>query len=251
MPPVSATDYNTSQANKRRRLSLPKSSSSSSTKSNTSGQVDLDTPPSSAPRPTMSLRLTIPQPELNKEDQRKFAIRRVAAERWKSKLQRPFPLGREIREAYKLKLMRHYTNPSTPSMPDFIKPRIDHSPRVTGLLKQFPLLNTSNTGPRGPALGAAPALPPTTVQILKTEQDYMQLTANKSITRSEDAQRLAWKNFSATESDRIDRGREAMMESGLVVDDLVKEDRGLKNGLPEWKKLHTGKFAAETRAMRK
>jgi hypothetical protein len=36
-----------------------------------------------------------------------------------------------------------------------------------------------------------------------------------------------------------------MMESGLVMGDLYKENHGAKNGLPEWRKRHTGKFSKE------
>ncbi|EAT84384.2 hypothetical protein SNOG_08108 [Parastagonospora nodorum SN15] len=89
--------------------------------------------------------------------------------------------------------------------------------------------------------------PPKATQGRKSEENNMQLKMNKNITKSEAAQRLAWKSFSATERDRIDRGREAMMESGLIVDDLNSEQRGTKNGLPEWRKKNTGKFAREKR----
>lgn len=94
-------------------------------------------------------------------------------------------------------------------------------------------------------------MPLITVQDFKTMDDHMRLRVNKDITRSERVQRLAWKSFSATERDRVDRGREAMMESGLVVEDLVKESRGAKNGLPEWKKCTTGRFAKEKRSIPK
>jgi hypothetical protein len=81
--------------------------------------------------------------------------------------------------------------------------------------------------------------------------DLMRLRANKDITRSEQAHRLAWESFSATERDRIDREREAMMESGLIVEELIKEARGVKNELPEWKKYTTGRFAKEKRSILK
>lgn len=177
------------------------------------------------------LRLTIPKPELTKEDHRKLAIRKTAAERWKSKLQRPPPKSGEITAAYNLKLLRHYTRHSTTPAPNFIKPQIDTSPRVRRLLKQFPLLsaasivNTSNP----------------------TQEAVSILQLNKRITKSETAQRLAWEAFSATEKDRVDRGREAMMESGLVVSELYKEMEGAANELPEWKKLNTSRFAEEQR----
>jgi hypothetical protein len=210
-----------------------------------SQEVNIETPQSSAPVETMSLRLTIPKEELTKDEQRTLSIRRAAAERWKSKLQNPFPKSKEINSAYKMKLLRHYRSTVPSPEPDFIKPRIEASPRVTKLLQKFPKMHASNSARPPPAPGFAPLEHPTPAQILHRENDYMQLRANKNITKSEWAQRLAWQSFSATENDRIDRGREAMMESGLVADDLVKEDRGLRNGLPEWRKAYTGQFAKE------
>jgi hypothetical protein len=193
----------------------------------------------------MSLRLTIPQEEVTKGDRRTLAIRRAAAERWKPKLQDPYPKGKEIGSAYKLKLLRHYASQQTSSEPNFVKPRINFSPRVNKLLTRFPKMNALRTGRAPPAPGFVALELPSPAHDFQQEREHAQLRINKNITRSEEVQRLAWKSFSATESDRIDRGREAMMESGLVVDDLLREDRGQRNGLPEWRKLHTGKFASE------
>lgn len=71
------------------------------------------------------------------------------------------------------------------------------------------------------------------------------LRANMSITKSEYAQRLAFQCFSVPEPGRIDRGREAMMVSGLREVDLTKEALDMQNKLPEWRKKRTGKFAGE------
>ena len=71
------------------------------------------------------------------------------------------------------------------------------------------------------------------------------LRANMSITKSEYAQRLAFQCFSVPEPGRIDRGREAMMVSGLREVDLSNEALDLPNKLPEWKKRRTGKFAGK------
>jgi hypothetical protein len=243
-PPVSTANYDTSRANKRRRLSPPSLNPSPSTKLIRDDEADLYTPPTSAPPETISLRLTIPHDKPTKENHRTLAIRRAAAERWKPKLQKPFPKGKEISNAYKPKPLRY-------SEPNFIKPRIDVSPRVTGLLKRFPEVDTSASSPRSSAAGFVPVGQPSPIQVLQTEEDYMRLRQNKLITRSEQAQQLAWQSFSATEKDRIDRGREAMLESGLVVDDLIKEDKGLRNGLPEWRKMRTGRFAEKNQIRRK
>jgi hypothetical protein len=191
----------------------------------------------------MSLRLIIPREEVTKDDHRTLAIRRAAAERWKPKLQNPYPRSKEIGSAYKLKLLRHYASSQTSSEPNFVKPRIDVSPRVNKLIARFPKMNTSHTGRAPPAPGFAALEHPSPAQDLQRQQDFALLRANKAITRSDEAQKLAWKSFSNTEKDRIDRGREAMMESGLVMDDLFRENRGQENALPEWRKLHTGRFA--------
>jgi hypothetical protein len=130
--------------------------------------------------------------------------------------------------------------------PNFIKPRIDVSPRVNKLLARFPKMNTSRMGRVPPAPGFAALEDPTLAQDFQRRKEFAQLRTNKNITRSEEAQRLAWKSFSATERDRVDRGREAMMESGLVMDDLLKEDQGERNALPEWRKPRTGKYANDS-----
>jgi hypothetical protein len=242
-PPTSTANDDTPHANKRRRLSPPSSDTASIFSKDGAGEQD--TPPSSATPETMSLRLIIPQPVLTKEDHRTLAIRRAAAERWRPKLQKPFPQRKEINEAYKLKLMRHYTASTTSTESNYIKPCIDISPRVNKLRERFPRMLTSIDKLRVLAPDFALAVSSTPIQDRKAEDNILQLMENKNITRSEKAQRLAWQSFSATERDRIDRGREAMMESGLVMGDLYKENHGAKNGLPEWRKRHTGKFSKE------
>ncbi|CAO2647980.1 Nn.00g089020.m01.CDS01 [Neocucurbitaria sp. VM-36] len=212
----------------------------------------LPTPPISPPEPvfrTTRLTVQIPQRELTQEDQRTLKIRRAAAERWQDKLQRPFPARKEITQAYNLKLLRHYPNPLAPAAPNFVKPHIDKSPRVDRLRNQFPLLSTLATASAKSSTTTLQASPihSTPANIEESEKHKTLLKANKIITRSEYAQRLAWRSFSSREEDRIDRGREAMMESGLWEDDLGKESQGQRNQLPEWKKPNTGRFAEEQR----
>ncbi|KAH8732566.1 hypothetical protein GQ44DRAFT_602310 [Phaeosphaeriaceae sp. PMI808] len=236
------------RTNKRQRLSPSESRSSSarSTKSNKSSDVQLQTPPPSAPAPkTMSLKLTIPQKELSANERRALAIRKYAAERWIPKLQRDFPQAKEMKDAYNMKLMRHYPDPSSSSVPNFIKPRIDTSPRVLDLLKRFPYPLVAPDGSKPPARGFPPLKMPTAMEVLKAEEDYANLRRNKKITASDEAQHLAWENFASPERGRKDRGREAMVESGLEYEELVKENQGLENKLPEWKKRFTGKYAQE------
>ncbi|KAH5099521.1 hypothetical protein HBI21_053840 [Parastagonospora nodorum] len=245
-PPTSTANDDTAHANKRRRLTPPMGLDTPCISSREI-QFKRDTSYLSTPPETMSLRVTIPEPVVTKDDQRALAIRRAAARRWIPKLQGPFPKRREIGEAYKLKLMRHYTSPTTSSEPNFIKPHIDVSPRVDRLRQRFPKVLTSIPKLNLQVPGPMACAPPKATQGRKSEENNMQLKMNKNITKSEAAQRLAWKSFSATERDRIDRGREAMMESGLMVDDLNSEQRGTKNGLPEWRKKNTGKFAREKR----
>jgi hypothetical protein len=66
---------------------------------------------------------------------------------------------------------------------------------------------------------------------------------NQNITDSEFAKEFAWEAFSKREKDRVDRGRQAMMVSGLDMQDLVKAMNREENGLPEWRKVKTGSFA--------
>ncbi|KAF1836986.1 hypothetical protein BDW02DRAFT_545049 [Decorospora gaudefroyi] len=210
--------------------------------------ADLLTPPMSprpSPKRTMCLKLEIPGHVITQNEERMLKIRRAAALRWVPKLQRPFPRPHEIKEAYKCKLLRHYTDPSVPALPDFIKPRIDTSPRVDILRKRFPLLSTSSdaSAPAAREHGAKIPREDTEAEQKEIAKHRKLLWLNKRITRSESAQRLAWHAFSSREKDRIDRGREAMMRSGLWEHDLDKESMGVANGLPEWRKKTTGRFA--------
>lgn len=216
------------------------------------------TPPTSAAGPaTMALKLIIPQKEPTREQQRKLNRRRADAERWKPKLQRPYPMLGEIKTAYPLKLMRHYPVANTVSQPNFVKPRIDKSARVSRLLEQFPLMDTTHTGkadlgeqspkPISP-IDQAVHLTTLREKFDEAQSAHMGLQANKHITGTEVAQRLAWLAFSLPEPGRIDRGREAMMQSGLVTDDLNLEAAGKRNELPEWKKHCTGRFAERHQA---
>ncbi|KAF2133410.1 hypothetical protein P153DRAFT_308205 [Dothidotthia symphoricarpi CBS 119687] len=173
----------------------------------------------------MPLKITIPQKELTPKEERKLNTRVAAAARWVPKLTRPFPARSETTKAYPLKLMRHYSGRVTSTEPNFVKPRIDRSSRVEKLLHGFPTLSMSTTGQR---VG---------------HTDFEALRANKRITKSEKGRQLAWKNFASREIGREDRGREAMLQSGLFTDDLVRESNGQQNQLPEWRKLRTGKFA--------
>lgn len=209
-----------------------------------SNRSSIYTPSLVTPPATASLRVRIPQPMLTKEDHRNIKIRQAAARRWVPKLRKPFPKQGEITEAYNLKLMRHYTPSTTKPEPNVVKPRIDTSPRVMNLLRQFPVLNPASNGQTLEA-GNPVGTYTTNAQTAQLRQDANNLQINKMILRSENARRLAWQSFSATEKDRRDNGRRALMESGLATDDLIKEKRGIKNGLPEWKKRYTGRYAAE------
>lgn len=201
------------------------------------------TPSIITPPATASLTILIPQPVLTKEDHRNIKIRQAAALRWKPKLRKPFPKRREITEAYNLKLMRHYKRSNKQPEPNFVKPRIDTSPRVMRLLRQFPAVGLPTMGGQRLEAGNPPGTYATIAQIPTLEQDAGNLQLNKRITKSEYARQLAWQSFSATERERIDNARQALMESGLVAEDLIKERHGVKNGLPEWKKRFTGKYA--------
>ncbi|KAJ4366009.1 hypothetical protein N0V95_000387 [Ascochyta clinopodiicola] len=202
----------------------------------------------------MALKLIIPQEETGREQQRKANRHRADAERWKSKLQRPFPKMTEVKQAYPLKLMRHYPNTSGATETNFHKPRIDNSPRVSRLLEQFPLMVTTHPVRSGNAaslpspltpLDQAKTLSSRMEELMEARSVHTGLQTNIHITETKHAQRLAWEAFSQTEQDRIDRGREAMIQSGLTTDDLCRETFGYWNMLPEWKKFRTGRFAKE------
>lgn len=228
------------------RLSPPPSSAATTASNEPSRSHDF-TPSLITPPTTASLKVLIPQPVLTKEDHRNIKIRRAAARRWVPKLRKPFPKQREITEAYNLKLMRHYRQTITTPEPNFLKPRIDTSPRVMNLLRQCPIAIPASNGQVLEA-GNPVGTYATDAQIAQLRRDANNLQINKKITRSEHAKRLAWQSFSSTEKDRRDNGRQALMESGLVTDDLIKEKRGIKNGLPEWKKRYTSKYAGERKS---
>jgi hypothetical protein len=200
----------------------------------------------------MALKLAIPYKKSTKGEQRTLAIRKASAHRWQPKLQRPFPSQSEIKLAYNLKLMRQYPNALTTNEPNFVKPRIDSSPRVDQLLRHFPLQTArtwrSVTGRNGQpnsvySTHSFQALSSRANSLREAEASNASLQINKIITESDYVQRLAWRNFATKEWNRIDRGREAMLQSGLRTDDLDMEAQGQKNKLPEWKKLYTGKFS--------
>jgi hypothetical protein len=202
----------------------------------------------------MALKLVIPKEQLSREQQKKLNRHRADAERWKPKLQRPYPNKTEIKLAYPLKLMRYYLDASKQADSNFVKPNIDRSPRVSRLLQQFPLIDTtqlfrSTKAERSPSpathLDQAIPLSARIMELKQARDAHPELQANISITGTEHARRLAWQSFARTERGRVDRGREAMIQSGLLTDDLRMEAVGLFNGLPEWKKARTGRFARE------
>lgn len=179
------------------------------------------TPPSSAESTeiiSMPLKLKIPEHSPNEREQRQEAVRKAAARRWaqSGKLQRSEPDQKEIRAAYTLKLMRHYpSSTSTPSTSapkqspptgtttsdDFIKPVIQKSSRVTGLLNSFPCLSI-------------PANPPLSFyQRGMVGVDFYNLNVNREITTSNDATRLAWQSFASQDRPT----REIMVESASTL----------------------------------
>lgn len=253
--PSDSTSISSNESTKRRRTISPGTAAPLDRHLNIPSENAPPTPPVSAKETnTMPLKLVIPREQISLEQQRKLNRHRADAERWKPKLQRPYPRRTEIKLAYPLKLMRHYPGASTSADSNFIRPKIDKSPRVSRLLEQFPLIDTTQpcrgTSAEHPITSAtlleqAIPLSARMVQLEVAQNTNLELQANTSITRAEHAQRLAWKSFAQTEHERIDRGREAMMQSGLLSHDLKMEASGLFNGLPEWKKAKTGRFALE------
>ena len=234
----------TSTVSKRRKLSP--SNAQSSVESN---DVDYLTPPMtpgppiSVETPTMDLKVVIPERQISPEEQRRIKLRVAAARRWIPKLQKPFPSKKEIKDAYQYKLMRHYTDGQ--AQVPVVRPHIDTSPRVDVLRRRFPLLKPTSVTPSSSAsiyrTGRSKGRKVMDSDVLV--RDQMLLQQNKAITQSPLAQKLAWEAFSSREADRIDRGREALICSGLWDNDLEKEAQGLANNLPEWRKARTGQFA--------
>lgn len=212
------------------------------------------TPPSSVVgAATMALKLIIPQEQITREQQRTLKRHRADAERWKPKLQRPFPNRTETKNAYPLKLMRHYPGLPNQAQPNFVRPKLDKSPRLTSLLQQFPLIDTTqHAGHSPPKDTSSPITPAGRAIPLSTRGNdleqarlvHFQLFMNMQATGTEYAQQLAWQSFSVPEYDRLDRGREAMILSGLASEDLTWESLGFPNTLPEWRKPRTGRFVA-------
>ena len=209
------------------------------------------TPPSSVTATaTMALKLTIPQKQLTSDELAKLNRHRSDAERWKPKLQRRYPNNTEIQRAYPMKLLRHYPKSSLQPDPDFVRPKIDKSPRISRLLEQFPLLESTKRplttdSPMASPVTSVSAIP---LSALRANLEYAEVSNaelqwNKYLTETEESQYLAWRNFSLPEQNRIDDWREDMVHSGLEDYDLYLEMNGWQNQLPDWKKPWTGKFA--------
>lgn len=110
------------------------------------------------------------------------------------------------------------------------------------LLRRFPLRHSSPSTNIITVSKAAKSTTPVTL-----DEDLEALKRNKQITRSEEAKRLAFKNFARVEQtdNGVDSEREAMLESGLLSEDLVLERAGKENKLPEWRKRNTGRFVGQ------
>ncbi|KAF2852183.1 hypothetical protein T440DRAFT_370995, partial [Plenodomus tracheiphilus IPT5] len=222
--PPNSLDQSPSSASKRQRCTNSKSDG------------PISTPPISPRVQSQPLQITIPDAEPTKAEQKTLKLRRRYAERWRPKLQKPYPTKTEIKQAYQYKLMRHYIEPLAVPESNFVKPHIDRSPRVDKLRKDFPVLNTSSLGKVTTTENKAEPQPsPSPAEV--------QLEHNRAITKSKAARRSAWRNFSSREKDRIDRGREAMLASGLPQEELNREYEGKPNNLPGWRKKHTSVFA--------
>ncbi|KAF2178890.1 hypothetical protein K469DRAFT_500516, partial [Zopfia rhizophila CBS 207.26] len=192
------------------------------------------TPPGSHHESTQStqnldLSLQIPGPEaLTAADKRSQAARKAAATRQIPKLQDPFPTKTEIRNAYDTKLLRHYPAATPTPAPQRLTPIAEKSTRVMNLLKNFPKLQI-------PARG-------TTVSVEEVELDKKILNENRAHTAGDNAVASARKNFAVLDPVKEEgQNRGYMVESGLDMDDLEDEKRGIPNKLPEWKKWATGR----------
>ncbi|KAF2738130.1 hypothetical protein EJ04DRAFT_422420, partial [Polyplosphaeria fusca] len=175
---------------------------------------------------TMDLKVTIPQAVV--PDSAVTRARKAAATRFKSKLANPFPDEKEIRKAYPLKLLRHYSGDSPDALVTSVKTAAQPSTRVTELLRAFPKAERYKPDPK-------------VTSIYKDEKAV--LARNKDATASEAALKQALKLFAFPEECKQKTTRNAMRESGLDGEALMDETRGYPNTLPAWKKTRTGKFA--------
>ncbi|KAF2791484.1 hypothetical protein K505DRAFT_248890 [Melanomma pulvis-pyrius CBS 109.77] len=186
-----------------------------------------ETEPSSPEKaPTLNLSLKIPQTRSEDVSKNVLIARKGAATRWRKNLQNPYPTAQEIKDAYPLKLIRHYPAraDTTPPQPLFSRPRIEKSDRVMALLKQFPKLEI-------------PTPPPRTIESsISEQQDKAILRANRAATATDEAMKLAWNSFQLPKRNTT---RHFMIESGLRTEDLVNEYNGVENRLPEWYKFRT------------
>jgi hypothetical protein len=190
-------------------------------------------------KPADNSKLVISQQEISREESRKLKMREAAAQKWETKLQRPMPTQSEIQAAYSGKFLRQYPGKTTAPPKRVIRPQINKSARVEGLLRALP-----------PPIASRPPKPYSQVQAERNEEEARRaqlLEPNTAITQSDFAKRLAWEAFSSNEKDRANRQRECMMISGLKIDDIVRERNGKRNHLPDWRKPRTGRFAGSGR----
>lgn len=199
-----------------------------------------------------ALKVDIPSKPPTQKEETILKQRKAAAKRWESKLQRPMPTASEIKAAYPLKLLRHYKGPADTLPAPIVRPAVQKSARVQGLLNSFtiqskpsvsldmPPTGVTVTSPSGPVQQSTP-VHVTTWYKPEISKDDINWRTNKTIIQSEFAKELAWKCFSSSDRGKPDWCRSAMMQSGLLSEELVKEHKGETNKLPHWSKYKTEK----------
>ncbi|KAL6704346.1 hypothetical protein ACN47E_008302 [Coniothyrium glycines] len=204
-------------------------------------------PPSSTPALSMRLTLQIPHPQPpSKQEQTRQKKRTASAARWTSALTRPYPTSREIREAYDLKLLRHYgANPAQASAAlPFIKPAMQKSARVEKLMRAFPVTLPAVVSPSDRLLIRRPGAAAARVHDTPSTGPA-QLLANQRITSSEYAQRLAWRCFATSGPGSRHDSRDAMLLSGLRSADLDTEASGrAQDQVPDWRRERMERYAS-------
>ncbi|KAF3002059.1 hypothetical protein E8E13_009164 [Curvularia kusanoi] len=150
-----------------------------------------------------TLRLVIPQEPLSHKLHKRIDRHKRDAERWKPKLQRPYPKDHEIKKAYPLKLMRHYpSKPGQQVQPAIKIPKVIKNHRVPQPLKESSTQEavkredaTSVDADRIPDPGTPFCQPKTFIERKRdlkcARRGIEEVQRNKMRTRCEYAQRLA------------------------------------------------------------
>ncbi|KAH3939687.1 hypothetical protein HBH98_244170 [Parastagonospora nodorum] len=205
----------------------------------------METPTVAKPGKTKELRVTVPRADHGIVKNKTLNERRASRSKH-AKLQQPYLSLTELNAAPNLALVRHYPRqPHDANGEDnFVKPRIQTSARVKGLLRNYPITSAADYSDIEYASDDFNLRPRLDTGGVKTQVVVNRtLALNEYHTGGRKAKRIAWECFATEETDRVDRGREAMIVSGLLTTDLDAEEDGRPNHLPPWRQWSTNKLA--------